>query len=43
MEEFPQDHQIRKRLKKANFSYENTDETPLDNPEKKFKVKFSIL
>lgn len=40
LEEFPQDHQVRKRLKKSNFSYESTGETPLHNPEKSFEVEF---
>lgn len=39
-EEFPQDHQVRKRLKKTNFSYKNKDDSPLHNPEKKFEVDF---
>jgi len=40
LEEFPQDHQVRKRFKKTNFNYENKDNSPLHNPEKKFEVDF---
>jgi len=35
-----EEYQVRKRQKKTHFSYENRDETPLHNPEKKFKVEF---
>lgn len=38
--EFLQDHQVRKRFKKTNFNYENKDDSPLHNPEKKFEVDF---
>jgi hypothetical protein len=38
--QFPEEYQIRKRQKKTHFSYENRDETPLHNPEKKFEVEF---
>ncbi|XP_025192832.1 uncharacterized protein LOC112592885 [Melanaphis sacchari] len=40
LEGFPQDHQVRKRFKKTNFNYENKDDSPLHNPEKKFEVDF---
>ncbi|KAL4119026.1 hypothetical protein QTP88_011899 [Uroleucon formosanum] len=40
LEEFPQDHQVRKRFKKTNFNYENKDDSSLHNPEKKFEVDF---
>jgi hypothetical protein len=38
--QFPEEYQVRKRQKKTHFSYENRDETPLHNPEKKFEVEF---
>lgn len=34
--------QVRKRLKKTNFSYENTDKTPLHDPEKKFDLRYKV-
>lgn len=40
LEEFSQDHQVQKRLKKTNFNYENKDNNSLHNPEKKFEVDF---
>ncbi|XP_025409155.1 uncharacterized protein LOC112682688 [Sipha flava] len=40
LEEFPQVHQVHKRFKKINFNYENKDDCPLHNLEKKFEVDF---
>jgi hypothetical protein len=40
LEEFLQDHQVRKKFKKTNFNYENKDDYPLYNPKKKFEVDF---
>lgn len=43
LEKFPQDHQVRKRFKKTNFNYENKDDSPLHNPEKKFELDFFLI